>query len=75
MAIFPIKLQTYTHRTALFVALIRNQIKEKRKMISDSAILMIMALAKKRLERPCLGEILNFPVSLTHKIVITNSQI
>jgi phosphate starvation-inducible membrane PsiE len=47
MAIFPIKLQTYTHRTALIVALIRNHSKEKRKMIVDTAILMIMALAKK----------------------------
>jgi hypothetical protein len=47
MAIFPIKLQTHTNRAALFVALIRNQSKEKRKMILDTAILMIMALAKK----------------------------
>jgi len=47
MAIFPIKLQTYTHRTALSDVLIRNQSKEKRKMILDTAILMIMALAKK----------------------------
>jgi hypothetical protein len=53
MAIFTIKLQTYTHRTALFVALTRNPSKEKRKMILDTAILMIMALAKKKLEPPC----------------------
>jgi hypothetical protein len=47
MEIFAIKLQTYTYRTALFVALIRNQSKEKGKMILDTAILMIMTLAKK----------------------------
>jgi hypothetical protein len=46
MAIYPIKLQTYTHRTPLFVALIRNQSKEKKKMVSETAIFMIMALAK-----------------------------
>jgi len=51
-----------TNRTALFVAPISNQSKEKRKMILDTAILMIMALAKKRLEPPSLGEILNFSV-------------
>jgi hypothetical protein len=56
-----IKLQTYTQRTALFVALKKSEPREEKDNFRHCHI-DEYGLCQKKLETPCLGEALNFSV-------------